>query len=99
VFSVNSRLIYQGPTDEEQMEITGRLNSTALPSGLSAKQSSGVAVVNTSLKFRVYDKNKIVVAVLDKKSGEIIREIPPENLQKLSAQMDETRGKFFDQLA
>jgi len=81
------------------MEITARLNSTVPHLGLSAKQSSGGAVVNTSLKFSVYDKNKIAVTVLDKKSGEIIREIPPENLQKLSAQMDETRGKFFDQLA
>jgi len=99
VFSVNSRLIYQGPTDEEQMEITPGLNSTALPSGLSAKQSSGVAVVNTGLKFRVYDKNKIAVTVVDKKSGDIIREIPPENLQKLSVKMDEMIGKLFDQVA
>jgi uncharacterized FlaG/YvyC family protein len=81
------------------MEITARLNSTALPSRLSAEQSSGGAVVNTSLKYRVYDKNKIPVTVVDKKSGEIIREIPPENLQKLSERMDETIGKFFDQLA
>jgi uncharacterized FlaG/YvyC family protein len=81
------------------MEITARLNSTAPHSGLSAKQSSGGAVLNTGLKYRVYDKNKIAVTVVDKKSGEIIREIPPENLQKLSTQMDETMGKFFDQLA
>ena len=88
-----------GPTDEEQMEITARPNSTALPSGLSAKQSSGVAVVNTSLKFTVYDKNKIAVTVVDKKSGDIIREIPPENLQRLSVKMDEMIGKLFDQIA
>ena len=99
MFSVNGRSIYQGPTDEEQMEITAPLNSTALPSRLSAEQSSGGAVVNTSLKFRVYDKNKIAVTVLDKKSGDIIREIPPENLQKLSVKMDEMIGKLFDQIA
>ena len=81
------------------MEIAAPLNSTALPSGLSAKQSSEVAVVNTSLKYKVYDKNKIAVTVVDKKSGEIIREIPPENLQKLSDRMDEMIGKFFDQIA
>jgi uncharacterized FlaG/YvyC family protein len=81
------------------MEITASLNSTALPSRLSAKQSSGAAVVSTSLKFRVYDKNKIAVTVLDKKSGDIIREIPPQNLQKLSVKMDEMIGKLFDQIA
>jgi len=81
------------------MEITARLNSTAPPLGLSAKQSSGVAVVNTSLKFRVYDKNKIAVTVLDKKSGDIIREIPPEDLQKVSVKRDEMIGKLFDQIA
>jgi uncharacterized FlaG/YvyC family protein len=81
------------------MEITSQLSSTELHSGLSAKQSSGGAVVHTSLKYRVYDNNKIAVTVVDKKSGEIIREIPPEVLQKLSERMDETIGKFFDQLA
>jgi len=49
------------------MEITAPLNTTALPSRLSAKQSSGVAVVNTGLKFKVYDKNKIAVTFVDKK--------------------------------
>ena len=81
------------------MEITARLSSTALHSGLLAKQSSEGTVVNRTLKYRVYDKNKIAVTVVDKPSGEIIREIPPENLQKLSERMDETIGKFFDQLA
>jgi len=81
------------------MEITAQLSSMVPHLGLSAKQSSGGAVVNTSLKYRVYDKNKVAVTVADKKSGEIIREIPPENIQKLSAKMDETIGKFFDQLA
>jgi uncharacterized FlaG/YvyC family protein len=81
------------------MEITALLNSTAPHLELSAKQSSGGALVHTSLKYRVYDKNKIAVTVVDKKSGEIIREIPPEVFQKLSERMDETIGKFFDQLA
>lgn len=81
------------------MEITARLNSTALHSGLSGKQSSVGAVVNTSLKYRVYDKNKIAVTVVNKKSGEIIREIPPESLQKLSERIDKTIGNFFDQVA
>ena len=79
------------------MEITARINSTAQHSGLSAKKSSG-GVVNRTLKYKVYDKNKIAVAVLDKKSGKIIREIPPEDLQKLSFKMDEMIGKLFDQI-
>jgi flagellar protein FlaG len=79
------------------MEITGQINSTAQHSGLSAMKSS-VGVVNRTLKYKVYDKNKIAVAVLDKKSGKIIREIPPEDLQKLSVKMDEMIGKLFDQI-
>ena len=62
------------------MQITARLNSTAQHPGLSAKHSDGGAVVNTSVKFRVYDKNKIAVAVVDKESGKTIRGTPPENL-------------------
>jgi uncharacterized FlaG/YvyC family protein len=91
--------IHISRTDKREIEITALLNSTAPHLGLSAKQSSGGAVVNTSLKYRVCDKNKIAVTVIDKKSGEIIREIPPENLQKSSERMDETIGKSFDQLA
>jgi len=79
------------------MEITGQINSAAQHSGLSAMKSSG-GVVNRTLKYKVYDKNKIAVAVLDKKSGKIIREIPPEDLQKLSVKMDEMIGKLFDQI-
>jgi flagellar protein FlaG len=96
------------------MEILAQLNATALPSGLSTKQASAVAsppagqgertsppqgVVNTGLKFTVYDKNKIAVSVIDKESGDIIREIPPEQLQKLSEQMGEIIGRFVDQIA
>ena len=81
------------------MEITAPLKSTALPSRLSAEQSSGGAVANRSLKYKVYDKNKIAVTVVDKKSGDIIREIPPEVVQNLSVKMDEMIGKLFDQVA
>jgi hypothetical protein len=96
------------------MEIPALLHATALPSRLSTKQSSGVAspprgrgkrtslsrhVANTRLKFTVYDENKIAVSVIDKKSGDILSEIPHEKLQKLSEQMDEMIGKFFDQIA
>lgn len=96
------------------MEIPALLHATAPPSRLSTKQSSGVAspptaqgertspsrqAANTRLKFTVYDKNKIAVSVIDKKSGDILREIPHEKLQRLYEQMDEMIGKVFDQIA
>ena len=73
------------------MEIPALLHATALPSRLSTKQSSGVVcpptgqgeraslsrhVANTKLKFAVYNENKIAVSVIDKKSGDILCEIP-----------------------
>ena len=51
------------------------------------------------MKFTVYDKNKIAVSVIDKESGDIIREIPPEQLQKLYEQMGEIIGRFVHQIA
>ena len=52
--------------------------------------------LNISLKFRVDDKTgQIVVQVLDG-AGDLIRQIPPEELLKLREKMKELRGVLFD---
>ena len=78
-----------------QAGLCGRFSPAGQAEGVSPPRG----VVNTGLKFTVYDKNKIAVSVIDKESGDIIREIPPEQLQKLSEQMGEIIGRFVDQIA
>ena len=52
---------------------------------------------NIQLNFSVEDKTgDVVVKVLDRDSGEVIRQIPPEALEKLREKLKELRGVLFD---
>ncbi|MEN6439353.1 MAG: flagellar protein FlaG [Syntrophobacter sp.] len=52
---------------------------------------------NVQLKFKVNsDAGETVVQVLDKDSGEVIRQIPPESLFEVHSKLEELRGVLFD---
>ena len=54
--------------------------------------------MNISLQYSVYGDrgNKIAVKVVDKGTGEVIREIPPKEIQSLQAKMSELVGMIFN---
>ncbi len=53
---------------------------------------------STSLEFTVHEKTKMIaVKVLDKSSGEVIREIPPEKTLDFVAKLWEMAGILIDQ--
>jgi flagellar protein FlaG len=56
---------------------------------------------NINIAFSTYgSKNeKISVTVTEKETGKVIREIPAEELQRLSARMDELMGMIFNDQA
>lgn len=60
-----------------------------------------ISRMNVSLKFSTYgeDGEKIAVTVADKETGEVIREIPPKELQNLYAKMSEVAGIIFNKEA
>jgi len=52
---------------------------------------------DTSLEFEVGAKTgRTIIRVRDKVSGEVIREIPPEELVQISERMGELNGLLFD---
>jgi len=52
------------------------------------------------LKFsRDYDTGQPFIEIVDKDSGDVVREIPPEFMRKLAEKMDEMVGILFDQKA
>ena len=55
---------------------------------------------NFSIAFSTYGTNneKISVTITDKDTGKVIREIPPEEIQQLSAKLDEVAGMFIDDI-
>jgi len=53
--------------------------------------------MSTQLSFSLDDKTgKTVIKVIDKETGDVIRQIPPEEALKLSAHMQEMVGILFD---
>ena len=53
---------------------------------------------DVDLQFSVHQASgQVVVAVTDKESGEVIREIPSSEMLKLSAKLEEMMGMLFDQ--
>jgi len=53
---------------------------------------------DVDLKFNVHQASgQVIVAVTDRESGELIREIPSSEMLKLSAKLEEMMGLIFDQ--
>jgi len=55
-------------------------------------------VVHSDMKLEVNkDADRIVVKIIDKDNGEVIRQIPPEEIVNLIKNMNEFLGVFLDQ--
>lgn len=53
---------------------------------------------NTSLEMKIHEKtNQVIVKVMNRDTGEVIREIPPEKMQDLVAKMIEIAGLLVDE--
>jgi flagellar protein FlaG len=53
---------------------------------------------NRRLKFSVNEEiDRVVVKVIDGTTDKVIKEIPPEEIQKLVARIKETIGILFDE--
>ncbi len=59
-----------------------------------------IDTLNIQLSFTIHEKTgDTVVRVLDRESGEVIRQLPPEELLALRDKLDELRGTLFDKKA
>ena len=53
---------------------------------------------NRKLKFSVNrELNQVIVKVIDRSTDEVIREIPPEEIQRLEAKLKEAIGLLIDE--
>jgi len=54
-------------------------------------------VFNRKLQFVVdHNSNEVIVKVIDKETDKVIKELPPEELQRLHNRISETIGFLFD---
>lgn len=44
------------------------------------------------------EKDRIIFKVIDEKSGKVVREIPPEEIRRLTQRMDEYIGNLVDMM-
>jgi flagellar protein FlaG len=62
------------------------------------KMQEQIDSMNISLQYSTYGVHgeKIAIAVVNKETGELIREIPPEELRSLYVKMSELAGVIFN---
>lgn len=59
--------------------------------------NKALSMLNRSLKFVVHeDTGKLMVQVIDKESGKVIKEIPPQILLDIEARIEKFLGILFD---
>lgn len=57
-----------------------------------------IDLFNKKLDFKVHEEtDRIVVKVVDKDTGKIIKEIPPEEILELAARIERFLGVFIDE--
>jgi uncharacterized FlaG/YvyC family protein len=87
-----------------------RVTVPAFPRGKAVAQAMGSRVASQADQPQGVRKSSVrlvhseelgrpVVHILDRETGEIIYQIPPEELQKLSTFLDEFKGSVVDKLA
>ena len=55
-------------------------------------------LINRSLKFQIHEETeRLMVKVYDQDTGEVIKEIPPEEFLNMVAKLRESFGIFIDQ--
>jgi flagellar protein FlaG len=54
---------------------------------------------NTRVSIGVDEKNRIVLTIVDSKTGDVIRRIPPEELTDLMSNLPELKGSSLDAMA
>lgn len=62
------------------------------------KMQEQIDSMSVSLQYSTYGRNgeRTAVAIVNKETGELIREIPTEELQKLYTKMSELAGMIFN---
>ncbi|WP_153732365.1 flagellar protein FlaG [Sporosarcina obsidiansis] len=82
----------QQPSPEEQKELT-KAEAQQLTDGMNKFLES----VNTQLRFKFHDKlNEYYVTIVDSKTDEVVREIPPKKLMDMYAAMKDFVGLLVD---
>ena len=87
----------KGENTSEKTVLTESI-SEKMFSGIIKEANKAIRIVNRELEFSVHEKTKdIIVRVIDAETKEVIREIPPEKILDLVANILEMAGLLVDE--
>ncbi len=93
----DGKSVAEAITKTEKIQETPERKKPELPEVKKAaeKLNSTLQIVNTKLQVNIdSETGKIVVKLVNSENGEVIREIPPESILKLSARIAEYIGNW-----
>ncbi len=74
-----------GPEKSEILNVIGKLNNS-------------LENINEKVSFSYHEENKrIIIKVIDRETKEVVREIPPKDIVKLSEHLKEYLGMLVDE--
>ncbi len=83
---------------EDNARYTEEKISNAFLESAVDKANYTFEIQNRSLRFKIHERtNEVMVKVVDSETGEVIREIPPEKLLDMFANMLELAGLIVDE--
>ncbi len=97
--SVNSARVMSGKTISQQNEPIprGTHGTEVSPSLLNQIQQNINIIHDVSLQFSMHEATgRTMVNVTEQETGELIRQIPPEQVLDLAAKIDDMIGILFD---
>jgi len=93
-FPEQEKTIRQPLTQQPEKKVKPQvINSTA-----ADLEKIGLAF-NRKLQFVVdHSSNEVIIKVIDKETDKVIKELPPEELQRLHSNLKEAIGLLFDEM-
>ena len=91
------------PRQEAESSAPKRSSEEDRPKKLApANQLSSAPVpkTNRSVTFEVDSKsNQLYIKIVDRETGEVVKQIPPETLRKMAKQIEQMTGNILDTIA
>jgi uncharacterized FlaG/YvyC family protein len=94
-----------GNKEEDHTDHVRETEAVALNNGQASQMvdamKSCIEQMNVSIQFSTYGDHgeKMAITVVNKETGEVIREIPPKEIRNLYAKMTEIAGIIFNKEA
>jgi len=89
---------FHGQTARQHDQPEKKVKPQVIHSAAADLQRLGLAL-NKKLQFVVdHRSNEVIVKVIDKETDKVIKELPPEELQRLHRNLKEAIGLLFDEM-